>query len=206
MNPKFLLGLAFVLSGNCFAAIIYPQAPDGGRQLVYHMASTTLQQVPGFFGGLRVEDLTIAEPYQSYYVVSSNLVAGKLVAATKSGYGGGWQYLLTHATNDVGMAYLKADEKTGKALICTGIGPYHGRLEALRIAEQLPQVKERDYELRSLDLPWFFFRAVWLHGKADDIFIPLPDNWNRWKAYQPCSESEMIKILKPIEQKELDRH
>ena len=206
MKPKLLLGLALVLCGNSFAAIVYPQAPDGGQPMVYHLANMSPQQVPGFFGGLRAEDLTIAEPYQSYHVGTTNLLAGKLVATAKVGNGGGWQYLLTHETNEVGIAYLKADEKTGKALKCYQIGPYHhGRLEALRIAEQLPQVKKQDYELRSLDLPWFFFQAVWLHGKSDDIFIPLPDNWNRWKAYQPFSESEMIKILKPIAQEKLNQ-
>lgn len=34
-------------------------------------------------------------------------------------------------------------------------------LRALRMAEQLPQVKEQDHELRSLDMPGLNFRAVW---------------------------------------------
>jgi hypothetical protein len=203
MKPKLLLGLALVLSVHCFAAIIHPQAPDGGRQMVYAFANNTLQQVPSFLGGMHIEDLTIADPFQFYTVDSSNLIAGKLMAVVKPGYAGGWQYLLVHGSNGVGIAYLKADAKSGKALKCVGLGQAgvsSGTLEALRIAEQLPQVKNQDYELRSLDMPWYFFHAVWLHAKSDDIFIPLPDNWNRWKAYQPCSESEIIKILKPIAQ------
>ena len=38
MKPKIILGLALVLSGNCHAAIVYPKAPDGGRQIVYENA------------------------------------------------------------------------------------------------------------------------------------------------------------------------
>jgi hypothetical protein len=203
MNPKLLLCLALVLSSHCFAAIIYPQAPDGGRQMVYAFASNSLQHVPSFLGRMRIDDLTIADPFQSCTVDASNLIAGKLVAVAKPGSAGGWQYLLVHGTNGVGIAYLKADAKSGKALKCVELDPVRvssGILEAMRIAEQLPQVKNQDYELRSLKMPWYFFRAIWLHGKSDDIFIPLPDNWNRWKAYQPCSESEIIKILKPIAQ------
>ena len=74
MKPKLLLGLALVLSGICFAAIIYPPAPDGGRQMVYHQVVTTLQQVPSFLGGMHIEDLTFAEPYQSYSVDRKSVV------------------------------------------------------------------------------------------------------------------------------------
>jgi hypothetical protein len=178
MNPKLLLCLALVLNDHCFAAIIYPPAPDGGRQMVYTFVSKTIQAIPDFLHGIHIGDVAIAEPYQSYSIGPSNLLAGKLVAAAKPGYGGGWIYLLTHDTNCVGDVYLKADEKTGKALKCTELdqaGNLSGILEALRIAGQLPQVKKQNYELRSLDMPWYLFHAVWLHGETNDIIIPLPD-------------------------------
>ena len=70
-------------------------------------------------------------------------------------------------------------------------------LEALRLARQLPQTKGQDYELRRLDIPAVQFVAVWLHGKADDIIIPLPPTFGRWKPGQSCSESQMIKLLRP---------
>jgi hypothetical protein len=115
-------------------------------------------------------------------------------------------YLLIHGTNAVGVAFLTADEKTGKSLKCVelaGTGFSNGRLEALLIAEQLPQVKKQDYELRSLDMPWLLFSAVWLHGKSNDIIVPLPDHWKRWNRDQPYSEGEIIKILKPEAQRKL---
>ena len=76
-------------------------------------------------------------------------------------------------------------------------------LEALRMAEALPQVKKQDYELRFLDIPAVYFVAVWLHAESDDILIPLPPAFGRWSAYQPCSESDMIKLLKPEAKKVL---
>jgi hypothetical protein len=69
-------------------------------------------------------------------------------------------------------------------------------LVGLQKAEELPQVQKQDYECRYLDLP-FLFHAIWLHGKSDDIIIPLPPTWNEWNAYQPYSESEITKLLKP---------
>ena len=84
-----------------------------------------------------------------------------------------------------------------------GLGEFSGDAfdskipEALQIAEQLPQVKKQDYEPRFLDSAPILFVAVWLHGKSDDIIIPLPPTFGRWNAYQPYSESEMIKLLEP---------
>lgn len=62
-------------------------------------------------------------------------------------------------------------------------------------AKKLPQVKEQDYELRSLSIG-LWFRAVWLHGKTNDIIIPLPPTYEHWNAYQPYSENEIMKLLK----------
>ena len=68
MKPKLLLCLALVLSGNCYAAIVYPKGPDGGKQIVYKYAGELLKSDPRFLGGFRIEELTIADPYPDYGV------------------------------------------------------------------------------------------------------------------------------------------
>jgi hypothetical protein len=208
MKPKLLFCLALVLSGlpaaNCAAAIIYPKEPDGGRQLVVENTSRLLENDPRFLGGFRVEELTVAEPFHCYTVGLTNLAAGKLLTAV--GKSGSWQYLLLHGTNAVGAMQLMADEKEGNTLKFNGLYQTdfsEQTLEALRIAEQLPQVKKQDYELRRLDIPSILFVAVWLHAKSDDIMIPLPPTFGRWSAYQPCSEERMIKLLKQEAKKKL---
>jgi len=207
MKPNFLLGLALVLSGlpghHCHAAIIYPQAPDGGRQMVYASVSALPRSMSRYLGGFQIEDLTIADPYRDYSVGPTNLASGQLLSAAQPV---GWRYLLMHGTNAVGAAVLIADKKSGKALKFGGLNQTdfsNETLEALRRAEPLPQIKKQDYELRRLDCPALLFVAVWLHGKSDDIIIPLPDTFGRWNAYQPCSESEMIKLLEPEAKKRL---
>ena len=204
MKPKLFLGLALVLSGHCYAAIVYPKAPDGGRQLVIENASEILRSDPRFLGGFRIEELTITTPYQDYDVGLTNLASGKLLSATKSS--GYWTYLFMHETHAVGYSGLMADEKTGKALKASGLSQSvfpDAPLDALRIAEHLPQIKKSDYEVRRLHISSLHFVAIWLHGKSDDIIIPLPLTFRRWTAYQPYSESEMIKLLKPEAKKQL---
>ena len=204
MKTKLILCLALVLSGNCRAAIVYPKAPDGGREIVIKNVSKVLQSDPKSLGGFRIEELTMADPYRNYYVGLDDLASGHLLSAAKSG--GSWMYLLIHGTNAVGAAGLIADEKTGTALRSNGLYQTdcsNETLEALRMAEQLPQIKKQDYELRRLDIPPILFVAVWLHGKSDDIIMPLPPTFGRWNAYQPYSESQMIKLLKPEAKKKL---
>ena len=188
------------VGGHCDAAIIYAKAPDGGRPMVYALASSILRTDPRFLGGFRIGELTITDPCQKYYVDLTNLASGRLLSAANPG---AWTYLFTHGTNAVGAAALIADEKTGKAVESAGLYQTDFSLEALRIAEQLPQIRKQDYEFRRLESPPILFGAVWLHGKSDDIIIPLGLTFGRWNAYQPYSPRQMIKLLKPEAQKKL---
>jgi hypothetical protein len=191
MNPRTFFYLALMLSANCQAAIIYPKAPDGGRQIIHENLN------PKFLGISRIEDVTIANPYQEYFVGPTNLAFGKLLSSATPG---GWRYLLIYGTNAVGAVRLIADEKAGKALQFAGLHETdfsNETLAALRMAEQLPQIKKQDYEVRRLESPSIYFVAIWLHGKSDDIIIPLPPTFGRWNAYQLYSESQMIKLMKP---------
>ncbi len=69
-------------------------------------------------------------------------------------------------------------------------------LTAMQKAETLPQAKKRDHEIRFLDAMPVYFFALWLHGKTDDIIVPLPPTYSRYEAYQAYSESDIIKLLK----------
>ncbi len=201
MKPKLILCLALVLSGNCYSAIVYPKAPDGGKQIVIENASGILRTDPRFLGGFRIEELTIASPYRNYYVNPRDLASGHLLSTARPA---GWTYLFIHGTNEVGSEQLIADEKDGNALRFNGLYQTDdSTLAALRIAEQLPQVKKRDFEGRRLECPSILFHAVWLHGESGDIIIPLPNTFGRWNAYQPYSEKQMLKLLKPEVKKRL---
>jgi len=106
----------------------------------------------------------------------------------------------------VGAAELMADPTNSPTLRFAGLDTTDfskETLEALRSAESLPQIQKKDFELRRLDCPSLLFVAVWLHGKSDDILIPLPPTGGRWNACQPYSESEMIKLLQPEAEKKL---
>jgi hypothetical protein len=208
MNPRLCLYFALVLSGGlkCPAAIIYPKAPDGGERIIREAFQGLSRSISRYLGGFQIEDLTIANPFRDYSVGLTNLASGQLLPAAHAGT---WRYLLMHGTNAVAAAELMADPTNGTALKFAGLDTTDfskETQEALRRTEQLPQIKEQDYELRRLDCPSIVFVAVWLHGKSDDILIPLPPTGRRWNAYQPYSESEMIKLLPPAVEQRLKAH
>jgi len=155
------------------------------------------RSISRYLGGFQIEDLTIADPFRGYSVGPTNLASGQLLSAAKPG---NWRYLLMHGTNAIAAAELIADKTNEKMLKFAGLEQTdfsNETLEALRKAQQLPQVNKQDYELRRLDCPPILFVAVWLHAESDDIIIPLPATYARWNAYQPYSESQIIKFLKP---------
>jgi len=208
MKSKVLFGLALVVSGavlghKCQAAILYPKAPDGGQQVIRETFQGLSRSISRYLGGYQTEDLTIAKPFRDYSVGLTNLASGQLLPATRAG---AWRYLLMHGTNAMGAAELMAGPTNGAALKFAGLDTTDfskETLEALRRAELQPQVQKQDYELRRLDCPSLLFVAVWLHGKSDDIIIPLPPTGGRWKAYQPYSERQMIELLQPEAEKRL---
>ncbi|HSY18530.1 MAG TPA: hypothetical protein VK815_09365 [Candidatus Acidoferrales bacterium] len=195
MKPKLILCLALVLGGHCFAAITYPQAPDGGSEVVIKYLG--LQSLK-FLKVSRVEDLTIARPFAEYHVTNlTDLSSKNFLVAAKQGV---WLYQLAQGTNAVGEVGLMPGRRSGNRLEfehLSGMGSTHATLDGLRVAERLPQIKNQDYELRRLDIAPMLFHSVWLHGKSDDILIPLPPTFGRWKANEPYSEAQMLALLKP---------
>jgi len=208
MKTKPILCLALVLSGlhghNSKAAIVFPKAPDEGRQIAYEKVSRVIQGFTNAFKGLKIEELTITDAHKMYSVGPQDVVSGNLLSVAKFA---GWRYLVVHGTNAVGEVPLIVSPKDGKLLKAGGV--FGDRLAqptlmALQKVEELPQIKQQDYEPRYLSMP-MSFSAVWLHGKTNDIVIPLPPTWGKWNAYQPYSEDEITKLLKPVAEDEL-RH
>jgi hypothetical protein len=212
MNRQMLFSFTSILliagsllqggAGNCNAALSHPDDPDGGKKMVREQSGQILEQHPPR-GYVRDQEMIVSDPHRQYVVSLQDLAAGQLLsAATFSS----WHYTLTQGTNLVGMAALRHDEKTGELKLAGMYDPgppLDAEREALRRAEKLSQVQKQDYEFRLLDIEPFYFHAVWLHGKSDDIILPLPETFGKMKAYEPYSESQTVKLLRPGARKAL---
>jgi len=91
VNPKLILHPVLILNlllagyatAPCNAAIVYPAASDGGRQIVYKYADEILRSDPRFLGGFRIEQLTMASPFRDYGVGLTDLAAGSLLCSSR---------------------------------------------------------------------------------------------------------------------------
>jgi hypothetical protein len=182
-------------------AIKNPQAPEEGREIIANSVGEILRTQPpggaGVLQDLRTDDLAVAEPHQAFVVGLGDLAAGKLLKAARPA---GWRYLLIQGTSAVAEIELDSGEGSRGSLDFRGLHqtPFsNATLKALRMAEELPQVKKQDYELRFLTIPSVYLAAVWLHGDSGDIIIPIHQPPAGLQTNRPYSEKAVITALQP---------
>jgi hypothetical protein len=182
-------------------AIIYPTAPKTGREVVSRTVGEIFtSQAPGSAGLMRssrLEELSVADPHQSYFVPLTALTEGKLL---KSATAAAWRYLVVQGANAVADVELGLT-KTLTArpqFLALNEGPFaQGTVAALHVAEKLPQTQQRDYELRFLTVPAVYLAALWLHSASDDVLIPLAPAPDGLEADRPYSEAQVLEALRP---------
>jgi hypothetical protein len=177
-------------------AIIYQKPPEEGRQIAYEKVKRVLQAFPNAYKGLKIEELKIADPDQMYSIGLGQFALSKLLSSARLV---GWRYIVMHDAVAVAEVPLTISPKDGK--LSRRVGVFGNKLaqatvEALRKAEGLAQVKKENYECRYLVCYSISFYAIWLHGKSDDIIMPLPPTYKRMNAYQPYSESQIVQFLR----------
>lgn len=188
-----VLGCSLAIASH--AALVYSAPPEGGKEMV------SRNLVAKFLDVSSTNGLTIGEPCLEYSVGLNKLAAGQFLSAATPG---NWVYLIIQGTNAIGAADVHTGNKGQNGLRFVGLNrPFFpdDPLQAVRIAKDLPQVKQGDYEVRRLNIPSILFQAIWLHGKTDDFILPLPNTFNRWKPFQPYTADEMLKLLKPEAEK-----
>jgi len=195
LKLKFILLPALFLSACCNAGLIYVDPPKEDQEIVYNYVRKILQPDTAFSNNLHSADFRIAAPFQNYFVEPGDVAAGRLLSATKSG---AWQFHVFRGTNVIGIAYCMFDPNSGKPRASVEFSTIAYPMEPVIMAEQLPQIKRQDYEVRIFGAS--FFRGLWLHAKTNDIFIPANDGFGKLQAFRPYSEAQLIKILQPYEQ------
>ena len=179
--------------GRAQCAVVFPKAPEGGRNAVRTYTIGVLRYDPQFMRKFSFADLTVGQPFRNYYAGRTNIATGQLLSGARPG---DWTYLLLHGTNAVGGATVKSDKGIGP--VCTGLFQSNFASETLiafDIAKKLPQTRNHDYEMRRLDVPTMHFVALWLHAPSDDILIPLSSMFNEVKLYEIYPEKDVTKIL-----------
>jgi hypothetical protein len=78
--------------------------------------------------------------------------------------------------------------------------------EALRAAEERPEVRETTFELCLLRAPALYLVTLWLHAAdRDDLFVPLHPAPAPLEAGRPYREEEFAEIAARLADEALDR-
>jgi hypothetical protein len=184
-------------SWHADAAIIFPKMADQYRDIAYR-ETVRVYSGSNFFRPkyLQMDQLNVTMGHKYYWLDhrlgSSNTLFSLAVTSP------GWNYMLRYGTNMAGVMELVPDHSNhwvfGGAIFRGQPDPIWVGLER---ANDLPQVKSKDYEFRFLTLSGTDYPIIWLHGDSDDILVPLSSGYGKWEAYKPYSEQEIISLLKP---------
>jgi hypothetical protein len=119
-------------------------------------------------------EIEIAQPQPLYTTGLAAFASGNLLGDARLT---SWQFLVLRARQPFGIAEVAVEEEQGMQRLVYagfGMGP-HSRsvIETLGVAERLPEIVARDYELRILRVPTVYLYCVWLHGdEGGDLFLP----------------------------------
>lgn len=145
-----------------------PEAPQGTKNIVNHALQRAHKS--GRFA-FAVGAATPVAPHPVYTIGQDELVAGGGVEAAKFA---GWRSIILQGDNTVAAVEFAGDGTGLKDFKSVNQGPYvQSTASAIAVAENLPQAKAEDFELRLLQLPSIYVVALWLHGRTQELFIPL---------------------------------
>lgn len=138
----------------------------------------------------------VTRPHRKYLVASKAIVQGQLLqtAALDS-----WLYFLVRGESLRGAVSVAEQQGDPRFVFAAEYDAHAAAAlaKAMAIAERLPQVELRNYELRILRIPALYFLAAWLHAETDDIIVPCrtPYGVERWT---PVDEPRLLELLRPI--------
>lgn len=166
------------------------QAPDGCEAMIRDAMGAMLR--PG-----APAPTDTAAPHPVYLAGLEELAAGRLLETAVEN---GWRYLLIRGDQAVATATVGTGGGAGMQFSHVTQGPYvEATVEGLHRAEALDEVASGDYELRLLDVPALYLRALWLHGQngEGEMLIPLPPAPPEVEPYRAYAEAELVAALRP---------
>jgi len=197
--PVCLAAWILAVGANCYAAIIFPQAPEDGRQFAYKLVSDLLQSDTNVFRGPQLRGITISKALPTYSIDGKE----KLLP---SGPPPAWEYLCMQGTNLVASISLNVNPANGEIIKMGGVtmDSDHQTIRALNCAQEFSRTNGQDYEPRYLGAD-SSYRMLWLRGKTNDVIIPMEPTYGEMTPYCPYSEAQMMGFLRPyLERRVLD--
>jgi hypothetical protein len=181
-------------------AVVFPNPPSLNEQMLgrhlAQIADSPLSGAKGQLAGVTIDALSYTAPHQNWYSTLDALIAGRLLADAQAG---SWRYLLCEENRAVGEFEVESDDQQ---MAQRFLAVHHGSaaqlsVDALRFAESIPEVGDRDFEARFLKVPALNFSAIWLHRDDQDLIIPVTGHSEALTPRNAYSESDVVSALRP---------
>ena len=112
-------------------------------------------------------------PHPVFTVDPQDIARGKLLEAAKLI---GWRFLILQGDHAVASGTV-VESDGNMVLSSINEGRLVGlTLDSLSAAELADEVKDKDFELRYLEIRSLYFTGVWLHSDDENYIIPLEDS------------------------------
>ncbi|HHL0960469.1 TPA: hypothetical protein ACQVH3_005283 [Serratia marcescens] len=177
--------------------LTYPKVPSSGIQALRPALQTALQ-TKGFginhqFAVAAPNKIRLSEGYRGYSLSIEDLSHGK---GLKSAKVGDWHYLVFADSVAIADAQL-ADVQGQVEFAALNHGTFAAEtVDALKLAEQSPQLQGKTVELRVLFISALHVVAIWLHTDCEDILIPIEPTPKKIAVTQLYSEAALLVLLK----------
>ncbi|BHH83648.1 papain-like cysteine protease family protein [Desulforhopalus sp. 52FAK] len=178
--------------------IIFSQkAPTDGLILIKsHLSqSRSIVSDSGLCNLMGKQALHASDPIQIWSVDLRDLHVSPLSSVTKKGE---WRYHVFDGNNAITEVQLGG--APGTDVSATLYGPTtSGILDALVIAEKLPETQTQSFEPRLLLIPSIPFSGLWLHSsnnESKDLVIPIPPSSISLKPFKPISFAKFDSEIK----------
>ena len=178
--------------------LIYPKAPSNGVQTLRPALQAALQ-TQGLgrnhsFAAAAPGNIRLSEAYRGYSLSLEDLTQGKGLKDAKVG---DWRYLVFADGVTIADAQL-ADVGGHVEFASLNHGPVAAAtVDALKLAEQSPQLQGKTVELRVLFISALHVVAIWLHADSEDVLIPIEPTPKELAVTQLYSEAALLMLLKP---------
>jgi hypothetical protein len=186
-------------------SVTFPSPPSDGLATLERglRAIRTAQQLDprGGAAALVVSPNSSAlRPHPVYELGLDDLAAGKGIEAARPV---AWRYLLVSNGQARQAAEVIPDPRGGGSqfgALTTGF--VAGEEEALRVADQLPEIKQGTYEIRALRAPALYVMALWLKDVDgdDDRFIVMPPAFPPVQSLYAYPTSDLLAVLHQVAQ------
>jgi hypothetical protein len=137
------------------------------------------------------------KPHPIYDLGLDDLAAGKGMEAARLV---AWRYLLIANHQIRQAAEILSDPRGGCRFGGLTTGYTAGVEEAFRLIDQMPEVQQRTYELRALQVLSLYVMALWLKDLqgTQDRFIVLPPAFAPVQTLRPYTTSDILPLLQRL--------